>query len=86
LVLLAGLAVSTVPAQADSIGIAFDAGDRTMASTDQPGIVGGADWNNIFGDSGTNLGLQDDSATGTSALLTFSAAGTLWPFQRCVHR
>lgn len=57
------------------IGVNFSAGSFAVSSNDQPGIVGGRNWNNIAGGNGSNLVLNDSAGTATTARLTFSAAG-----------
>jgi len=57
----------------ESIGVDFTNGAWTLASTDQPGVAAGANWTNVVGGSGSDVVLQDDAGTATSALLTYSA-------------
>jgi hypothetical protein len=78
LVTAASLAILSATVDAGSIGINFSAGTRNVQSTDNPGIVAGANWNNIAGASGTDITLQDDAASPTTATLTFTA-GVEWP-------
>lgn len=47
----------------------------SLLSTDQPGVVSGANWNNLGGSSGNSIVLRDDTNTLTSAALTYSSAG-----------
>ncbi len=61
-------------ADAAIIGVNFSAGGFAMAAADQPGIVSGANWNNVTGSSGTNVALQDSLAASTTAVLTYSSA------------
>lgn len=62
------------PSLAASIGVNFSGGVNTIAASASPGIVSAINWNNIAGASGTNITLNDDTATATTAQLTFSAA------------
>jgi hypothetical protein len=72
LVFGAALSVSIAPAHAGTIGIDFGG---SFTSSAQPGIVPGGNWNNVPGASLTlPLTLMDNSGSGTSAVLTFSAA------------
>ena len=75
--LFAILASLAAPALAASIGVNFTAGYSSVAATDEPGIVAGANWNNISVSNGSGVTLQDDTATAT---LTHSAAGQWGPF------
>jgi hypothetical protein len=68
-----GLALGGSGARAAIIGVNFDAGVWTLAPTDQPGVVPGANWNNVSGASGTNVALQDSNASPTTALLSFNS-------------
>ncbi len=68
-----GLTVS--PSLAASIGVNFSGGVHTIAASDSPGIVPAINWNDIAGASGTNITLNDDTATATTAQLTFTATG-----------
>jgi hypothetical protein len=60
-------------ASAGQIGINFTANTWFLNPADQPGVVAGANWNNIDGGSGAGLALHDDTGTLTSALLSFSS-------------
>jgi hypothetical protein len=66
-----GLTVS--PSLAASIGVNFYGGPFTIPASGSPGIVSAINWNNIAGTSGTNITLNDDTATATTAQLTFTA-------------
>jgi uncharacterized repeat protein (TIGR02059 family) len=59
-----------------TIGINFDAGSHSVGPSDNPGIVSGANWNNVSGATGGPILLQDDTATPTTASLSFSSVGT----------
>ena len=77
---LIGLALSTGPVQAATIGVNFSAGTKIVATSANPGIVAGANWNNVSGSAGSGIALVDDTATSTTARLTFSSAGTYSAF------
>jgi hypothetical protein len=66
-----GLTVS--PSLAASIGVNFSGGVNTIPASGSPGIVPAINWNNIAGRSGTNITLNDDTATATTAKLTFNS-------------
>ena len=68
----ASLALSGLAANAQSIGINFSATTHTLAAADQPGIVPGANWNNIAGGSASNVALNNNSGTASGALLTIN--------------
>lgn len=61
------------PSLAASIGVNFYSGSNTIAPSASPGIVPAINWNNIAGASGTNITLNDDTATATTAKLTFNS-------------
>lgn len=74
---IAGLALTVLNAtgaNAQSIGINFTAGAQTLAASAQPGVVAGANWNNLIGGAGTNVALNNNSGVVTTALLTFNSA------------
>lgn len=62
------------PSLAASIGVNFSGGVNTIPASASPGIVPAINWNNIAGTSGTNITLNDDTATATTTQLTFNAA------------
>jgi hypothetical protein len=67
-----GLTVS--PSLAASIGVNFSgSGSNIIAPSGSPGIVPAINWNNIAGASGTNITLNDDTATATTTQLTFNS-------------
>jgi hypothetical protein len=70
---LAALGVSAT-SHATSIGINFTASSRVLAPSDEPGIVPGDNWNNLFTASGSFLNLLDDSGVSTSADAIWVAA------------
>ncbi len=65
-------AVSKTPGM---FGINFTAGGYRLAPTDLPGVVPGANWNNVIGASGSGVVLQDNTGTPTTARLTFNSTG-----------
>ncbi|MBS1725965.1 MAG: PEP-CTERM sorting domain-containing protein [Armatimonadetes bacterium] len=81
-ILLAVSAASIGTAQAQTIGINFSGGGLSMGSGDEPGVVSGANWNNLTTGSGSGVALMDSSGAMTSALLSFSAAGTYDEFNK----
>jgi hypothetical protein len=72
---LAALLAMVGSASSGSIGVNFTGGAHLLAAADQPGVVPGANWINVIGGSGTNPALLDNSATPTTARLTFSSTG-----------
>jgi lamin tail-like protein/CotH protein len=65
--------------QAQSIAInSSDTGnaDTLMSLTDVAGVVPQANWNDLGGQSGTNLALVDDSGAGTGATVTWTSNNT----------
>jgi len=72
--MLSCIGAHTVSAQA-TIGINFSATTYTVSSAAQPGIVAGANWNNVAGGSGSSITLVDNSGATTTARLTFSSQG-----------
>ena len=70
-----GALLGTAPAVlADTtIGINFTGGAHTLAPSAQPGIVAGANWNNIYGPWGNSMALNESSGLPSTAQLTFSA-------------
>ena len=74
------LALFCTVVQANSIGINFSAGTLNLGPTDQPGIVAGANWNNISGGSGTSVALNDATGASTTALLSFTSTGAFGGF------
>lgn len=69
------IALSFIPSDvlAASIGINFTGGAHLLSSTDSPGIIFANNWNNVIGATGTNIVLNNDSGTQTSARLTFNS-------------
>lgn len=66
------LSLSVSHAQANaSIGVAFGA---SLSSTDQPGVVGGGNWNVVSGAIGSKSGLLDNSGAATSMAISWSAS------------
>ena len=73
-------AVTTKNADAESIGINFTGNVWFLQPTDQPGVVAGANWNNVSGASGANVNLHDSTGSSTAALLTFTSTGNFGAF------
>ncbi len=67
------LALISSTAHAQVISINLTGGSQLLAPTDEPGILPAANWNNLGG--GTNVALQDNHGTMTTALYTLSSAG-----------
>lgn len=61
------------PARAE-ICISIDFGSNLL-STASAGLASASNWNNETGGSGANIALADNSGAGTTALLTYGAAG-----------
>jgi hypothetical protein len=74
-VLVGFLGLTVSPSLAASIGVNFYGGMFTIAPSASPGIVPAINWNNIAGGSGTNITLNDDTATATTTQLTFNSTG-----------
>ncbi len=72
-----GLISRIETAQAQGIGLNFTGGSQTLTATDQPGIIAGANWNNVIGGGGTTLSsLLDNSGVATAASVTVNSGGT----------
>lgn len=71
--ILTTLALVAGSAHARTIGVNFDSGSHAVQATDAPGLVAGANWNNVSGSSGSGIVLRDDAAAATAASLSFSA-------------
>ena len=71
------ICVTTQNADADGIGINFTGNSQFLQPTDQPGIVAGANWNNVNGASGSNVILNNSGGSSTTALLSFTSARAL---------
>ncbi len=63
-----------------TIGINFTAGTTPLSSSAQPGVIAGANWNNVNGSSGSNISLVDGSGGATSIQLTFNSQGSYGSF------
>lgn len=70
------LAFGTKAALGGVIGVNFSGPGPNpfpVGPTDEPGIVPGANWNNVLNAGGSAIPLQDSTAAATTATLTFSA-------------
>ncbi|HLH18011.1 MAG TPA: hypothetical protein VKX45_12355 [Bryobacteraceae bacterium] len=74
------MAAVFLPAYGSTIGVNFTNGGILMQPTDQPGVVPGADWNNVIGGSGTGIALHDSTGAATTATISFTAAGVYGGF------
>lgn len=64
-------AVTSQDANPQGIGINFTGNVWFLQPTDQPGVVAGANWNNVSGASGTKVHLQDALGASTNSQLSF---------------
>jgi len=58
------------------VGGSFGGTPTAMDPTDVAGVIAQANFNNVAGQSGTNVALNNASGVATAVTLTFSAAGT----------
>lgn len=67
----------TGPGANAQIGLNFTGGSHLLAAIDEPGVVAGANWNNVIGGGGTTLsGLLDASGAVTSASVMVNSGNT----------
>jgi len=74
------LIVTGREARADEVNVSFTAGSVSFPITAEPGIVPGANWNNVDGSSGSNVTLSDNKGSGTPVLLSFTSTSTYGGF------
>jgi hypothetical protein len=77
----AALGVTQMASATPFIGVNFVGGSNggaptSMDPTDSAGVVPQTNYNNVTGNTGTNVALNDKTGAATAVTLTFSAAGT----------